>query len=423
MDNGTTYSALNSTSFSKGTWCLNFQPLYNSGLLTGLSNGEVHLLDWSTQKSISHFKSREVAISAIQVLNSDHHNASLFAAAALDSVKVYDVRSDSRDHVAELRDEHRGAPFLSLDSRHGLLACGTELLNSDSSLLIYDTRNWSKPLREFHDIHHDDITSLKFHPSDSKLLLSGSTDGYVNVYDLTQQEEDDVLHQVINFASIHSCGWLAPKRIFSLSHMETFEIDELNDKSEELELREPKPLEFGDVRELWGCDYTVDIYPGFVATGRSQEGSGELKILPMEGEKVNVSGAIVIKSAHGDDVVRDVLVPETDKSLLYSCGEDGTVKTWKYNNGGALQVPSTFWDYTKKFDVFDIDMDARMDTESETPLQEAGSEEVTSAMGSNRPDDEKSEEPTNRRKHRRKEKGEKRKREKKPRKSHRYNPY
>ena len=422
MSNGATYLALNSTSFSKGAWCLNFQPLYKFGLLTGLSNGEVHLLDWSTQKSISHFKSREVSINAIQVLDSDYHDSSLFAAAALDSVRVYDVRSDSKDHVVEFRDEHRGAPFLSLDSRHGLLACGTELLNSDSTLLIYDIRNWRRPLREFHDIHNDDITSLKFHPSDSKLLLSGSTDGYVNVYDLTQQDEDDVLHQVINFASIHSCGWLAPRRIFSLSHMETFEITELNDKSEKLELKEPKPLEFGDIRELWGCDYTVDIYPGFVATGRSQEGSGELKILPMEGEKVNVSKAIAIKSAHGDDVVRDVLVPETDKSLLYSCGEDGMVKTWKYD-GGALQVPSTFWDYTKKFDVFDIDMDTRMDPESDTASAVAGPGEVTSAMGSDRPEDEKSEESGHRHKRRRKEKEKKRKSEKKPRKSHRYNPY
>lgn len=47
--------------------------------------------------------------------------------------------------------------------------------------------------------------------------------------------------------------------------METFAIHELNDKSDES--HEPKPQEFGDVRELWDCEYVVDVYPGFIATG------------------------------------------------------------------------------------------------------------------------------------------------------------
>lgn len=341
------YNILNTQCFGEDNWCLSFQPLYNSALLTSLSNGEVQYLDWVTGKPKQSVQAAESSINKLKVINSDYHASSAFAVATIDSVKIFDVRSNN--NIAILKSD-KNAPFLSLDSRHGLLACGTELSGVDAELYVYDIRRWNLPVKSFVDSHHDDITDLKFHPSDPNVLLSGSTDGYTNIYDLTQDEEEDALHQVISYASIHSCGWLSPKRIYTLSHMETFAIHELNDKTDEL--REPRPLDYGDVRKLWDCDYVIDVYPGFLATGSSKEGSTYLKLLPLVEESVDIENALSIPSAHDNEVIRDVLVPSQNSDLLYSCGEDGCVKIWQ-NSNGPLKVPSQFWDYSKTVSVLD----------------------------------------------------------------------
>ncbi|CCF59744.1 hypothetical protein KAFR_0H03340 [Kazachstania africana CBS 2517] len=341
------YSLVQEQSFGSDNWCLKFQPLYNHGLLTSLSNGEVKLLDWETLNPVRNFKIDQVSINSMKLINNDYNNASLFATATLNSVKIYDIKSN--DCIATITNDKK-SPFLSLDSRHDMLACGTELQGVDAELYIYDVRNWSSPVKSFVDSHHDDITDIKFHPSDSNFLLSGSTDGYTNVYDLTQQEEDDALYQVINYASIHSCGWLSPRRIYTLSHMETFSISELNDRTDEL--REPQPLDFGDIRDQWNCDYVIDIYPGYIATGRSQEGNGNLQIIPMDGETVESSKAITIDRAHSDEVIRDVFIPRNHHNVLYSCGEDGTVKSWKSPHSQSTALEE-FWDYSQRFNVFE----------------------------------------------------------------------
>ncbi|SCU88570.1 LADA_0E10924g1_1 [Lachancea dasiensis] len=340
------YSKLSAISFGTNNWCLKLQPIYDRGLLVSLSSGDVQVIDWTKNVAAHTIHAHESPVNDMAIINSDSKSGSIVATAAEDGVKIYDLRSSAL--VASLKND-KSAPALSLDSRHNLLAYGTELSGVDAELHLYDIRSWSKPLRSLVDSHHDDVTSIKFHPSDPNVLLSGSTDGYANVYDLVQQEEDDALHQVINFASIHSCGWSAYNKIYTLSHMETFGIHALNDKFEELS--EPKPIDFGDIRGHWKCNYVIDVYPGFVATGKSEEGDGELRIIPFQNDSVDPASAVRIPNAHGDEVIRDVLVPTVNQELLYSCAEDGNVNIWKSDNG-AINVPSEFWNYSEPMDLF-----------------------------------------------------------------------
>lgn len=328
---------------------MKLQPLQhgNNGLLTSLSNGEVHYLDPSTLTTIQKYNISETSINDLQLINHNPTSSPLFTTATSNSVKIFDIHSTKE--VATIHSQGN-VPFPSLDSRHGLLACGTELKGVDAAIYIYDIRKWDQPVRSLVDSHHDDVTCLKWHPNDPNILLSGSTDGYTNVYDLSEAEEEDSLHQVINFASIHSCGWLSPRRIFTLSHMETFAIHELNDKSDTL--KEPQPIDMGDVREKWGCDYVVDVYPGFIATGKSQERQGELKLIPLQDETIDLTNSIVIPGAHDDEVIRDVYIPSHDSVMMYTCGEDGNVKLWK-NNNGPLNVPEQLWDYSKRVNMLE----------------------------------------------------------------------
>jgi WD40 repeat protein len=135
-----------------------------------------------------------------------------------------------------------------------------------------DQRNPSAPTRSFIESHTDTVTSLQLHPNHPTLLLSSSTDGLVNIFDVSQAEEEDALYQVINHKSaIAHAGFLYPGTdIYALGTDETMTFYALQSQKEEEE--EPAPKAFGDVREALGCEYLVDMHwigaQPFVAAGK-----------------------------------------------------------------------------------------------------------------------------------------------------------
>lgn len=63
------------------------------------------------------------------------------------------------------------------------------------------------------DSHNDDVTAVRFHPQKLNCLISGSTDGLINIYDTNINDEDDAVYQTINHeASIHSTGFISEKK-------------------------------------------------------------------------------------------------------------------------------------------------------------------------------------------------------------------
>lgn len=47
----------------------------------------------------------------------------------------------------------------------------------------------------------DDVTRLSFHPNKRDILASGSVDGLINIFDLTQPTEDMALRYSLNTES------------------------------------------------------------------------------------------------------------------------------------------------------------------------------------------------------------------------------
>lgn len=114
------------------------------------------------------------------------------------------------------------------------------------------------------------LLQVEFHPSNKNILMSGSTDGLVNIYDTTIEDEEDALKQVINHGSIHHAGFLGDGAVYALSHDESFAIHPLDNFAEEAPAP-PSPIQFGDVRQLLGCSYAVQVLSGqggvFLASG------------------------------------------------------------------------------------------------------------------------------------------------------------
>lgn len=90
------------------------------------------------------------------------------------------------------------------------------------------------------------------------MLLSGSTDGLVNIYDTRIADEDDVTLQTFNHnASIHHAGFLTPTEVLAISHDERFA---LYDMAEEI-VNGDATQYIGDLREVLGCQYVANITP------------------------------------------------------------------------------------------------------------------------------------------------------------------
>ena len=97
-----------------------------------------------------------------------------------------------------------------------------------------------------------------FHPANSSWLLSGSTDGLVNIFDTTITDEDEALLQITNHgSSIHQAGFLSSTELYALSHDENFSVYPLDTTHDEAITA--TPLAFGDLRARLSCDYVIDV--------------------------------------------------------------------------------------------------------------------------------------------------------------------
>ena len=145
-------------------------------------------------------------------------------------------------------------------------------------------RSTPAPKAHYQEVHSDDVTTLSFHPSTPALLLSGSTDGLVNVYDTRVADEDELTLQTLNHgASIHAAGFLgAAGDVYALSHDEQFA---LYDVAEE-RLTGDATRSFGDLRSVLGCQYVAGVTPktdgsGAVIGVGAQECVSSLPVSPL----------------------------------------------------------------------------------------------------------------------------------------------
>lgn len=104
------------------------------------------------------------------------------------------------------------------------------------------------------------MAQLQYHPTRNNILLSGSTDGLVNIYDTTVTDEDEALVQVINHGSVHHAGFLSERTIYALSHDEHFSVHPATNPDEPDAGLEPK--DFLDVRDPLACEYVVQLCVG-----------------------------------------------------------------------------------------------------------------------------------------------------------------
>lgn len=124
-----------------------------------------------------------------------------------------------------------------INSNDSILCAGTEQASSESYLLFFDIRQRGK-LGAYLDSHRDDLTQIKFHPTRHNVLTSGSTDGLINVFDISNSTEDDALQYCLNTeSSVQTLNWHPTSspdknRISCITHTNDFLLYDVEESEE-----------------------------------------------------------------------------------------------------------------------------------------------------------------------------------------------
>ncbi|KAL9089275.1 MAG: hypothetical protein Q9165_005843 [Trypethelium subeluteriae] len=303
-------------------------------------------------------------------------------------VKGWDFRASSTKAVFEVKaGNNTPLSALACNASHNLIAAGAEVEISghEADIYIWDIRHPTSPLRTYTESHTDTITTLSFLPSSfptttpasnpsatsappttttttthatsPPLLLSGSTDALLTVFDPAHAAEDDAVVQVFNLGSaVHRAGVLGGQ-VWATSADEGMSFFEVGGDAGVGGVVEGEKgvQELGDVRELVGCRYVVDVVEGDLVVGDATR--NYLAAYPIRHENgkwsVQTGQAVMFDGAHGEEIVRDCVYDPRQGSngTYYTCGEDGLVKAWKAEGGIAGATASNVGD------EMDVDMD------------------------------------------------------------------
>ncbi|GAB0088431.1 WD repeat-containing protein 89 [Sergentomyia squamirostris] len=173
-----------------------------SNLVAGLSGQQIKVFDFR-ESSLTETHSwdceetKEGGLCGVKFLNRD---SNLFLSGQSGgSIVLHDKRV--KEPVATFEDTTSGSrkPFTAFDvnCNDRVICAGTEQILHDVFLLFFDVRQ-RKLLGGYWESHEDDVTTLKFHLNDSNLLCSGSTDGLINVFDISKESECDALDYSLN---------------------------------------------------------------------------------------------------------------------------------------------------------------------------------------------------------------------------------
>lgn len=88
-------------------------------------------------------------------------------------------------------------------------------------------------INEYFSIHMFFFLQVKFHPNNMNTLISGSTDGLINIYDLSKSSEDKALRDTLNTeSSVEQLLWYKEngKDIIScITHVADLQLWRLDD--------------------------------------------------------------------------------------------------------------------------------------------------------------------------------------------------
>uniref|UniRef100_A0A8D0HGH9 WD repeat-containing protein 89 n=1 Tax=Sphenodon punctatus TaxID=8508 RepID=A0A8D0HGH9_SPHPU len=298
------------------------------------SNKSIRLYNRETLNFLREYSSHSGLLNGVRFAHAS--DAKLFSACSDGTVKCWDTRLPTQEAV-QLYNGYLSNVFISFDINcSDLIVCaGTEKVEEDAFLVFWDTRgNTTKtPLGVYSETHNDDITQVGFHPIKPNLVLSGSTYGLVNIFDINKDNEDDALMATCNSdSSVSFIGWSGKdyKQVYCMTYDEGFcwwdlahiDTEEPITLLHILDTREAVSIENSSLDYLIGGFYHEKADKLFVLGGTSK---GNIHFMDC-----SVNGLSSAGSLHGGHsaTVRSFYWNMAEYSLLTG-GEDAQLLLWK----------------------------------------------------------------------------------------------
>ncbi|KAL0206667.1 hypothetical protein P9112_001974 [Eukaryota sp. TZLM1-RC] len=235
-------------------------------------------------------------------------------------IQLFDLRS-SPDPISKLKTSP-GASLCSIafHPSQPCLSVGT----STGTILLSSLHNPTRPVRDFPFLHTDTVTSL-YHLPCNDLILSGSVDGLVNLFN-PELSEDDCIVNVLDAESAVCKLGVVDSFIWTTTLTETFSVWDVSSSTPVEPVVSSK-----NPREVLGVDYLLDIYSinnEIIVFGGSHQ--GDLKVSPLS----NVNNSIVLKPFI--ETIRSMCFNQFSRGF-YFCSEDRGLSFGAFQEGKFKQ--------------------------------------------------------------------------------------
>lgn len=310
----------------------------NIKLVAGLSNFSfiVYNVDDHLHANFSH-AAHDNVITGLKFV-SDNEN--LFYSGSLDgTIKLWDMRTKTKPSIIfkdDTDDKEKLKPIncfdVSCDNK--FICAGTPLVEADSYLLFWDIRK-SSVLGGYWESHTDDITQIKFNSNHSNSMLSGSTDGLINIFDVSQSSEDDALQNSLNVGTaIRKLEWLHDKNdstVGCITDMETLQLWKIDDAQPFQHFTREN---IGSIARVKSYDntYIADIHPVneneiTIIAGSNANKGNHLKSLVYSDSEIHPSANF----ENNKQLIRCTSYDKTN-DMFVTAGESGIITVWIIND-------------------------------------------------------------------------------------------
>ncbi|XP_055315487.1 WD repeat-containing protein 89 [Sitodiplosis mosellana] len=183
-------------------------------IAAGTSSKTVHIFDLNSSKGFSQLQKCDIGLSTDNQTICDirfgkNSLNTLFVGVTNGKIYTYDLRAKPMPVQTFENTDAQQKPFMCFDvsANDSVLGVGSEQYEGEVNLILFDVRTTSTQAI-YSESHRDDLTQIRFHPNNPDILASGSTDGLVNVFDISENDEDDALQSCYNTeSSVQTINW------------------------------------------------------------------------------------------------------------------------------------------------------------------------------------------------------------------------
>ncbi|XP_055624240.1 WD repeat-containing protein 89 [Toxorhynchites rutilus septentrionalis] len=305
-------------------------------LSVGLSQKTVQLYQIGTDGSLvldqADFATYKSSIRGVKFFHSDPN--SLMICTEKGEVIFYDLRSNKTIYTFEDSSEgiQKTLTAFDINQNDRVLCASTDVQkNGDSFLLFFDIRE-RKYLGSYWECHSEDITNVRFHPTNPDLLASGSVDGLINVFDISHPNEDDAMKYCFNVEdSIERLNWHKNSNnkdsVSCITTTNNFHLYDVEDQELEVEFDRIKITEFIKRKSSIDCN-VVNIHnsgSSFILLAGSNYNRGEcLRSLKYDNKSFQPHQNFL----NNRQIIRDSIYNEKENFLI-TTGEGGLITMWR----------------------------------------------------------------------------------------------